>query len=87
LPEKSVILSGQMSGALAYYTNFLPCLWDLLQPQQFSLLQQQASQRGYAIFALLFPSEENEFQKNAPGAWEKIENFQFVSLWRLTPGK
>ena len=87
LPEKSVILSGQMSGALAYYTKFLPCLWDLLQPQQFSLIHQQASQRGYAIFALLFPSEENEFQKNAPGAWEKIDNFQFVSLWRLAPEK
>jgi len=85
LPEKSVILSGQMSGALAYYTNFLPCLWDQLQPQQFSLLQQQTSQRGYSVYALLFPSEENEFQKNAPGPWEKIENFQFVSLWRLAP--
>jgi hypothetical protein len=85
LPEKSVILSGQMSGALAYYTNFLPCLWDLLQPQPFSLICEKASQRGYPIYALLFPSEENEFQKNAPGAWEKIENFQFVSLWRLAP--
>ncbi len=85
LPEKSIVLSGQMSGALAYYTGFLPCLWDLLQPQQFSLICQKASQRGYSIYALLFPSEENEFQKNAPGAWEKIENFQFVSLWRLAP--
>lgn len=87
LPEKSVILSGQMSGALAYYTDFLPCLWDQLLSPQFSLICQKASQRGYSIYALLFPSEENEFQKNAPGAWEKIENFQFVSLWRLTPGK
>jgi hypothetical protein len=51
------------------------------------LIFEKAFQRGYAIYALLFPSEENEFQKNAPGAWEKIENFQFVSLWRLTPGK
>ena len=85
LPEKSVILSLQMSGALAYYTNFLPCLWDQGQSQQFSLIFEKASERGYSIYALLFPSEENEFQKYAPGAWKKIENFEFVSLWRLTP--
>jgi hypothetical protein len=87
LPEKSVIVSGQMSGALAYYTDFLPCLWDQLQPEQFSLIYERANQRGYSIYALLFPSEENEFQKYAPGAWEKIENFQFVSLWRLAPSE
>ena len=87
LPEKSIVLSGQLSGALAYYTDFLPCLWDQLQPQPFSLIFEKASQRGYSIYALLFPSEESEFQKNAPGAWDKIENFQFVSLWRLAPEK
>ncbi len=87
LPEKSVILAGQMSGALAYYTSFLPCVWDLLQPQQFSLISRKAFERGYSIYALLFPAEETEFQKYAPGSWEKIGSFRFVSLWRLGPGK
>jgi hypothetical protein len=83
LPENSVVIAGQLSGALTYYTHVLPCLWDSLQPSSFSVLQFKASQRGFGIYALLFPHEESEFQKYAPGAWEKITNYEFVSLWKF----
>jgi hypothetical protein len=86
LPEKSIVLSTQMSGALTYYTNLLPCLWDVLQPGQFSMVRRQASLNGYNLFALLFRFEEEGFQKSIPGRWQKIENYQFLSLWRFVPG-
>jgi len=82
LPETSILVSGQLSGALTYYTRFPICLWDSLKPPSFSLLQQKAALHGWSLYALLFPSEEKEFQGFAPGAWEKIENYRFVSLWQ-----
>ena len=86
LPEKSVVLSAQMSGALTYYTNLIPCLWDVLQPGEFSLVRHAALLHGYDLFALLFPFEEEGFQKKVPGRWQKIETIRFLSLWRLVPG-
>jgi len=86
LPEKAVVFSAQISGALTYYTNAIPCLWDVLQPGQFSLVRRAAREHGYDVFALLFPFEEEGFQKRVPGRWQKIGAIQFLSLWRLVPG-
>ena len=83
LPEKSVILSMQLSGALTYYTKTIPCTLDSLKPGQFEVLRQKAALRGYGLYALLFPFEEEKIQKFAPGPWEKIANYSFVTLWVL----
>jgi hypothetical protein len=85
LPETSILVSGQLSGALTFYTHFPICLWDSLRPQSFFLLQQKAALRGWGLYALLFPSEEKEFQNFAPGPWEKIESYRFVSFWQYKP--
>ncbi len=82
VPERSVVLAMQLSGALTYYTKVLPARWDLMTPKQFEVLSQKAALNGYRIYALLFPFEEQEFLKNAPGAWEKISNYEFVTLWK-----
>jgi hypothetical protein len=83
LLEKSVVLSGQLSGALTYYTKTVPCMFNALKPGQFEVLRQKALLRGYSLYALLFPVEEAELQKYAPGPWTKIANYKFVTLWTI----
>jgi len=85
LPAKSVILSMFLGGAITYYTNFIPCRWDSVNPDSFRVLRRRVESCGYRWYALLFPFEEEQFQARAPGAWEKIRNIDFVSLWRLVP--
>jgi hypothetical protein len=82
VPERSVVLAMQLSGALTCYTKVLPVRWDIMAPKQFDLLRQKAALNGYGIYALLFPFEEREFRKSAPGACEKIASYQFVTPWK-----
>jgi len=86
-PEKSVVLATQTSGALAYYTRFIPCRWNLLKPGQFDLIRRRAEEQGYDFYAMLFPFEVEEFLKQIPGRWIKTRSVRQVSLWRLMPGK
>lgn len=83
LPQKSIVLSGQTSGALTYYTKTLPCMLEALKPGQFEELRQKAALRGYGVFALLFPNEEALLPEFAPGAWTKIATYKFISLWKF----
>jgi hypothetical protein len=83
LPETTLVLSGQLSGALTYYTRTQPCLFDALKPGQFEALRQKAAVQGYGVYALLFPYEEAELPKYAPGPWAKIATYRFVTLWTL----
>lgn len=85
LPAQSVIMSMQLSGAITYYTNFIPCRWDILDPALFWRLRRRVESRGYHWYALLFPFEERQFQDKVPGSWERIQKTGQVSLWRLTP--
>ena len=58
LPERSLVVSMQMSGALRYYTDLQPVRWDRLQPGDFAQLRQKAAEKDYPIYALLAPFEE-----------------------------
>lgn len=84
-PEHSLVLAMQLSGALIYYTKFIPCRWERLSPETFEFLKIKAEAQGYQWYALLFPFEEEEFQKKAPGRWKNIGRLKHVSLWRLIP--
>lgn len=86
-PPRSIVLSMQTSGALTYYTDFIPCRWDHLTQEMFVVLRQKAELQGYRFYAMLFPGEDQEFFKNAPGPWERIGHHGHISLWRLPPGQ
>ena len=45
-----------------------------------------AEARGYGIFALLFPSEEEPLPRHFPGEWVRVGASRGIGLWRLSPG-
>jgi hypothetical protein len=89
LPERSLIVSMQMSGALRYYTAFQPVRWDWLTPADFSMLREHAEKRGYRLYALLAPLEEEAMTGAAPprpglpGKWKQIGQVRDVNLSEL----
>jgi hypothetical protein len=83
LPEKSVVICHQLSGALTYYTSFIPCRLDSLDFRKFEYLRPRVESQGYAWYALLFGFEEENFQKKAMGDWVKIGQIKEVGIWKL----
>jgi len=83
VPPRSLVVSMQMSGALRYYTNLTPVRWDWIQPGQIPLLRERARAEGYQWFALLFPFENEDFQKRLPWGWTQMGALREVTLWRL----
>lgn len=83
LPERSLVVSHQFSGALRYYTDFQPVRWDWLTPGDFPIVRTQAEAKGYRLFALGVPWEQVDMFKNAPGTWKLIGTVRDVKLWEL----
>jgi 4-amino-4-deoxy-L-arabinose transferase-like glycosyltransferase len=87
LPSNALAIAMQMSGTLHYYTSIPIVRWDTLAPEDFRRILSTAEGRGYRIFALLFPFEEDKVRTRAPGAWVKIAALRDVSVWtRAAPG-
>jgi dolichyl-phosphate-mannose-protein mannosyltransferase len=85
LPAKSVVVTTYASGALEYYTELCYTRWDSLQPETFARIRQAAEARGYRFFALLYPDEETELSKHAPGRWRRTGSLRQVGIWQLDP--
>jgi hypothetical protein len=83
LPEKSLVLSMEMSGTLTYYTKHPIVRYDYLQPAIWQQLQGKASSRGFRWYALLMSQEIELAQKNVPGNWTKLWDLPSFSLWQI----
>ncbi len=83
VPPRSLVISMSMSGALKYYTNLTPVRWDWIQAEQVPRLRERARAEGYQWFALLLPSENEEFQKRLPWGWSRMGTLRDATLWRL----
>jgi hypothetical protein len=85
IPRRSVALSMQVSGSLEYYTDVTYARWDFFQPESFARFRGRIEAAGYRLTALLFPFEEEELLKHAPGHWKKVATLREVALWELPP--
>jgi hypothetical protein len=83
LPDRSLVVAMQFSGALRYYTNFQPVRWDGLEPADFDVVRAKAESKGYRLYALLFPWEEKQLAVHTPGKWKKVGAVRDVTLWEL----
>ena len=85
LPPGALVLSMQMSGALAYYTELTPVRWDRLDPASFGELRAKTEERGGRWFALMCAFEVPLAAPKVPGRWTFLGETKSVSLWRLDP--
>jgi len=88
LPSNALAVAMQMSGTLRYYTAVPIVRWDTLPEEDVRRILSTAEGRGYRVFALLFPFEENPVRSRMPGGWEKLAALRDVSVWtRAAPSE
>ncbi len=83
---KGLVVSGELSGALRYYTEMIPVRWDRITPGDFALLRAKAGEKGYRVFALLLPEEAESARAHAPGSWVSLGGVKQAEVWELEPG-
>ncbi len=83
LPANALILSGEMSGALKFYTGRSIVRWDYVTAEMWPHLEKQARQADYQFFAMLLPHELDRARQAVPGDWTEFGRLQNVSLWQI----
>jgi hypothetical protein len=85
VPDEGLVLSAELSGALAYYSDRVPVRWDHLDRDGFERLRDRADVRGYRWYALLMPGEIDRAKRAAPGRWVEISRVpeEKATLWRI----
>ncbi|MEP7343588.1 MAG: YfhO family protein [Acidobacteriota bacterium] len=83
LPERSLIVSEEVSGALQFYTNRPIARWDLLPLVHWPVFADRVQASGYHLYALLFPYEIEPAQRAMPGRWTRQDQIGQASLWQI----
>lgn len=84
IPERSVVIAMQMSGAIRFYTGRPAVRYDLIDPDKFQVLRAHASATGHRWYALLSDFEVGEANKKTGARWTPIARWKDVSLYELT---
>ena len=83
-PANALIVAGQHSGALYYYTQFPVLRWELVNANEFAAFRALAEKAGRPMCALLFDVEQKEaLEQKCPGDWQKLSTVKNTTLWRL----
>jgi len=85
LPAQAILVSGEMSGALKFYTRRLILRWDMVRPDLWTTVKSQIQGKGYEFYALLMPHELELAQQNVPGEWKELGQMRHLSLWHVNP--
>jgi hypothetical protein len=67
LLDRSLIVAGEQSGALRYYTNHSILRWDLCTLESFMMAIRRAADAGYDVWIALDEWEENAFRAKFAG--------------------
>lgn len=85
LPERALVLTGELSGAFKFYTARPIVRWDQVLPEHWPLLRERAAQTGHRWYALLIASEVESAQQHIPGEWRRLGDMRHFSLWQIEP--
>lgn len=83
VPEPSVVLAMEFSGAMRSYSWGTFVRWDYIDAGRFPELVRRFREKGCGIYALVFPYEVREAIPRVPGVWTYLGSNREVSLWRL----
>ncbi|MBA3271779.1 MAG: hypothetical protein H0T71_14845 [Acidobacteria bacterium] len=74
LPVNAVIVSGEQSGAMRYYTDRSIVRWDLAAPDVLDAALDQLIAHGYVVWVVLDDWEEEPFRRKFPAAASAVLN-------------
>ncbi|NBQ57269.1 MAG: hypothetical protein EBU32_02540 [Opitutaceae bacterium] len=83
LPENTVLLTNNDSGALYYYTPFPILRWDQMSSAEFTQHAAYLTRAGRPLHLITNEAEENHvLTQRVPARWEKITTLVQRSVWR-----
>lgn len=68
LPEHAVVIAGEQSGAVRYYSRRSIVRWDFLQPADLALVTNELTSSGYDLWIALDDWEVPLYRKKSPGS-------------------
>ncbi len=80
---KALVVSMEFSGAVRFHTKLAPLRWDLVSPEDFAAVRARAAEKGWRIYAVIFPHEAEPAARRVPGDWKFLGNVRSASLWEL----
>ncbi len=85
VPERSIVLASQMSGAIFLYSDRIVANPGKLSERRLLKLREVSLAHGYDWYALMIPSEARALSQETDGRWVKVGEIRNVSLWKLEP--
>ncbi|HYC70196.1 MAG TPA: hypothetical protein VEB66_03255 [Opitutaceae bacterium] len=86
LPDDTVLVAMQNSGALFFYTDRTVVRWDTLDGG-WAPVRAALEASGRPVYAVLFEFELKEaLGEKAPGPWTRVHEIGPISCWRLDRG-
>lgn len=85
LPAKAVVVSGETSGAIHFYTERTVMRFEDIVPVRWPTLKSSVLSSGYDFYALLMDSELESAQQRVPGHWDEVGRVRQCALWHIQP--
>jgi hypothetical protein len=85
VPGRALVASMEFSGAIRFYTELTPLMWNAISREDFAVVRARAAEANYQILALLTPLELEAERPQLPGRWTLIGRVRGASLWELEP--
>lgn len=84
VPQNSVILCMQESGAILYYTKNVIVRWDCITRENLPMLVESCRKTGRGVYMVLFPFEEADALKKFDLVhWRQMAKLRNASVWML----
>ncbi len=80
VPDNSVIVASQASGALYYFTPFTLLRYEDMAPSVSRRVATTLTEEKRPLYAALFPFEVDVLKK-MPGKWNRVVSVDDVSIW------
>ncbi len=84
---RGVVLTGDLSGAIRFYTELTPVRWDRITPEDLESLRAKSAARGFRVFGAFLPDEDGPARSRFPGPWMSLGRVQTASLWEIPPAR
>lgn len=85
LPPDAVVVVMQFSGAMRAYGGGTFLRYDYVEAPRFPAIRRKIEERGFRLYALVFPYELSDAATRMPGKWTYLESNRDASLFRLDP--
>jgi hypothetical protein len=83
LPSNAIVFATQTTGAIYYYTDFTAVHWQFVTPAEVARIEQAARASGRAVYAMLFPEEEQRLLREVfPGDWKPVGAVKHIRFWQ-----